>query len=313
MLTIDRGSEEVKIGITGATGFLGRALISAIAAEGHQVVAWARDPDAAKRSLFPGNTVTTWISGHLGDQESADSLCSQCDAIVHAAVDRNGEAFIGTEGNPAEYFDANVTGTVRLLEAATSQGIHRFVFISSGAVHQKVADDRPLDETHPLWPASIYGAYKASVETLIHAYGFSGKLDCCTVRPTAIYGVADPIENSKWFSLIQDVIRGESVTPSGGGKVVHAADVAKAAFLCLTTDQAISGETFNCCDRFVSHHEVATIAKRLSGSSAEIQGAPKSEGNRMSTEKLRSLGMQFGSTVLLEETISQIIKPAAEQ
>ena len=308
MLTIDRGSEEVKIGITGATGFLGRSLITTIAAEGHQIVAWSRDPDAAKRIACPGNTVVTWIPGRLGDQESAESICSQSDAIVHAAVNRNGEAFIGTEGNPAEYFDTNVTGTVRLLEAAASQGIKRLVFISSGAVHQKVATDRELDETHPLWPASIYGAYKASVETLIHAYGFSGKLDCCTIRPTAIYGVTDPIENSKWFGLIEDVVRGQSVSPSGGGKVVHAADVAKAALLCLTTDQAIFGETFNCCDRFASHHEVAAIAKRLSHSDSEIQGERKTEGNRMNTEKLQALGMRFGGAATLEATIAQLIR-----
>ena len=67
------------------------------------------------------------------------------------------------------------------------------------------------------------------------------------------------------------VVRGESVTCRRGGKEVHAADVARAAQLLLTAD-GITGEVFNCYDRYVSEFEVATLAKDISGSTAEIQG-----------------------------------------
>ena len=90
--------------------------------------------------------------------------------------------------------------------------------------------------------------------------------------PTGIYGVAHPAETSKWFSLVSQVVRGESVQCTRGGKEVHVHDVARAAELLLRAE-GTAGECFNCYDRYVSEYEVATLAKEISGSSAEIQGA----------------------------------------
>ena len=84
---------------------------------------------------------------------------------------------------------------------------------------------------------------------MVHAYGFGGKLSVCTLRPTAIYGVADPVEESKWYELIKDVAAGNAVEPIGGSKAVHVADVARAIRILLETDQPIAGETYNCSDR----------------------------------------------------------------
>ncbi len=47
----------------------------------------------------------------------------------------------------------------------------RFVFISTCAVHDVILADRPLDEAHPLWPKSHYGAHKAALEKFVHSYG----------------------------------------------------------------------------------------------------------------------------------------------
>ena len=57
-------------------------------------------------------------------------------------------------------------GTLRLIESARAAGVGRFVFISTCAVHEKILDDRPLDEAHPLWAMSHYGAHKAAIEKL---------------------------------------------------------------------------------------------------------------------------------------------------
>ncbi len=193
------------------------------------------------------------------------------------------------------------------MESAVKHSVGRFVFISSGAVHDRIVPTRSLDETHPLWPSSIYGSYKASVETLVHAYGLSGKLDCCVIRPTAIYGVAERIEDSKWFSLVRDIVAERDVDASGGSKEVHAADVAKAVGLLLTTNQKTSGETYNCSDRLISRYEVAEIAKRITASGSRIGGTRKTAKHAMETTKLQQLGMRFGGTSLLEDTIAKIV------
>src|SRR6185312_5563186 len=142
----------------------------------------------------------------------------------------------GAEGNLLEFVEKNVTGTLRLIEAARGAGVKRFIFISTCAVHDQILSDRPLDETHPLWPASHYGAHKAAIEAFVHSFGLGQGYPICALRPTGIYGLAHPAKASKWFDLIQSVARGQSVTVSRGGKEVHAADVARAVEILLTAD-----------------------------------------------------------------------------
>jgi nucleoside-diphosphate-sugar epimerase len=200
-----------------------------------------------------------------------------------------------------------VVGTLELIEAARSAGVGRFIFISTCAVHEKILDDRPLDETHPLWPMSHYGAYKAAIEKFVHSYGLGQGYPICALRPTGVYGVARPIENSKWYNLVSAVVRGETVQCSRGGKEVHAADVAKAVGILLTAD-GIAGEAFNCYDRYVSEFDVAQLAKELSGSASEIVGEPKQPKHQIITDWIRTLGMQFGGDELLKQTVAQLVE-----
>ncbi|KAA1260583.1 dTDP-glucose 4,6-dehydratase [Rubripirellula obstinata] len=292
----------MKIGITGATGFLGKHATHRLLGQGHQVAAWCRDIDAIKT-----DDSIQWIQGRLGDDRATQALVKDCDAIVHAGLYQPGSSFVGGEGDPVAYLETNIIGSLKLLEAAFQHGVDRFIFVSTGAVHDRVAEDRPLDEKHPLWPSSFYGAYKASVETLVHTYGFSGMLSCCTLRPTSIYGAAEPIEDSKWYDMISDVAAGKDVQATGGSKSVHVSDVAAAIDLLLQTDQPVRGETFNCTDRMISHFEVAQIAKAVSGSSSVISGQPKEAKRTMDTSKIEALGMKFGGTAILESTIRQIL------
>ena len=88
-------------------------------------------------------------------------------------------------------------------------------------------------------PDTLYGACKASVETLVHHYGKSQKIIAATLRPTAIYGRADPLEESKWYELVRRVAAGQDVAVNGGAKSVHAADVAKSVMLLLTAGRVI--------------------------------------------------------------------------
>ncbi len=200
-----------------------------------------------------------------------------------------------------------MVGTLELIEAARGANVGRFVFISTCAVHEKILDDRPLDEAHPLWPKSHYGAYKAAVEKFVHSYGFGQGYAICALRPTGVYGVARPAQNSKWHDLVAAVVRGEKVQCSRGGKEVHAADVAKAAGILLTAN-GIAGEAFNCYDRYISEWDVATLAKELSGSTSQIVGEPMQPKHQIVTDKIRALGMQFGSDERLRHTVAELVE-----
>lgn len=293
----------MKVAVTGATGFIGRYIVRHLLSAGHAVRAWYRDPI---RQFEIGNECLSWVPGNLNDVASAGELVTDCDAVIHAGLDRPGRTFRGGEGDLLEFVQTNLVGTLQLVEAARSANVSRFVFISTCAVHEKILEDRLLDEAHPLWASTHYGAHKAAIEKFIHSYGMGFDYPICALRPTGVYGIADPVSESKWFSIVQSVVRGRPVTCRRGGKEVHAADVAAAAVLLLTAKD-ITGEAFNCYDRYVSEFDVATIAKELSGSQSKIDGEPKQPKHQIETGKLRSRGMSFGGGDQLRATIQQMI------
>ena len=296
----------MRIALTGATGFVGRYIARHLVEQGHTLRCWYRSTsDCGGLEDLAGSL--EWVTGDLDDAQSAQALVAGCEAAVHAALYRPGSGFCGSEGDLVEFVEKNVVGTIRLVEAARRAGVERFVLISTCAVHEKILDDRPLDETHPVWPKSHYGAHKAALEQFVHSYGLGDGYPICALRPTGVYGLARPADASRWFDLVSAVVRGQPVTCRRGGKEVHAQDVARAAGLLLQAD-GIAGEAYNCCDRYVSEFEVATIAKRISGSSSEILGRRPTPKHQIETGKLQKLGMTFGGAALLGKTIAELVE-----
>jgi len=293
----------MRIALTGATGFLGRYLVRGLSEQGHSLRAWHR-AESDRTGLETSDL--EWIPGALDDAGAAANLVASCEAVVHAALDRPGPGFRGAEGDLVTFLERNVLGTVRLIEAARAAGVRRFVFISTCAVHEKILDDRPLDETHPAWPLSHYGAHKAALEMFVHSYGLGQGYEICALRPCGIYGLAHPTEDSKWYSLVRSVVRGEDVECIRGGKEVHAADVAAAVGLLLGAE-GIAGQSYNCCDLYVSEYEVAMLARQFSGSKSQIRGQKPTPKHTIATLKLEALGMRFGRRPMLGGTIRQMV------
>lgn len=298
----------MQIALTGATGFVGRYIARHLIGQGHTLRCWHR-PTSDRAGFDDLASSLGWIAGDLDDAQSAQALLADCDAVVHAALYHPGGGFRGGEGDLVEFVEKNIVGTIRLIETARKAGVGRFVYISTCAVHEKILDDRPLDETHPLWPMSHYGAHKAALEKFVHSYGLGDGYPICALRPTGVYGLARPADVSKWFDLVSAVVRGQQVTCQRGGKEVHAQDVARAVELLLKAD-GIAGEAYNCFDRYISEYEVATIAKRISGSTAEILGHRPSPKHQIETGKLQALGMTFGGAALLGKTIAELVEAA---
>jgi len=292
------------IAITGATGFVGRELVAQLVHAGHTLKCWCR-PDSNFEFAEQWSHAIETVPGELGGSGVAE-LIEGCDTVVHAALWRVGESFMDNEGDLVEYARVNLLGTLELMEAAYRAGVKKFVFVSTCAVHDVILDDRPLDEAHPLWPRSHYGAHKGALEKFVHSYGLGKGFPICALRPTGIYGVADPLSRSKWFSLVQKITRGEPVTVERGGKEVHVSDVAKAIRLLIDAPE-VAGQSYACYDRYVSEYDVATLAKKITGSNSPILGEPRAPKHQIKTDKIRALGMEFGGEPLLEQTIREMI------
>jgi nucleoside-diphosphate-sugar epimerase len=300
----------MRIAITGATGFLGRHIVRHLAGAGHPLRCWYR-PTSDRTGFEPQAQAIEWLAGNLGDDAATTALVRDVDAVVHAALEwqRQGGFRSSGQDDLDAFLQANVLGSLRLFQAAYTARVPRFVFISTCAVHEVILNDRPLDEAHPLWPTSHYGAHKAALEKFVHSYGLGHGWPICSLRPTGIYGLAHPPQDSRWFDLVGQALRGEPISSARGGKEVHAADVARAVELLLRADaRDITGQAFNCCDRYVAEQEVAQIAKELSGSSSWIANLNRGPKHQIVTSKLRALGMTFGGEALLRQTVKELVQ-----
>lgn len=300
----------MKIALTGATGFLGRYIAKRLVQSGHSLRCWHRLH--SDRSGFDEiKHAIEWVPGDLADRQAIASLMQGVDAVVHSALQWQQEGAFQAAGREdlEGFLEANLMGSLRLFQAARHANVPRFVFISTCAVHDVILQDRPLDESHPLWPKSHYGAHKAALEKFVHSYGLGEGWPICALRPTGIYGLTHPARDSRWFDLVGQVVRNEPVASALGGKEVHVADVAKAVEVLILADaKTIAGQSYNCYDCYVSEQQVAGIAKELAKSSSEIADLNRGPKNQIVTNKLRALGMIFGGEALLRQTVAELVQ-----
>ena len=295
----------MRIALTGATGFLGRYLVRRWARAGHTLRCWHR-PTSDRTGFDDVQQALEWLPGELGATAATTTLIRGVDAVVHAAVDWAGPR--NRQGEAVGAYLHNLAGSLELFQAAFAAGVSRFVHISTCAVHEVILDDRPLDETHPLWPTSHYGAHKAALEKFVHSYGLGQGWPICALRPTGIYGVAHPPQQSRWYDLVGQVVRGEAIATAKGGKEVHADDVARAVELLLGADaKVIAGQAYNCYDMYVAEEDVARIAQELAGSKSTIAKLNKGPKHQIATEKIRQLGMTFGDAALVHQTVADLV------
>ena len=299
----------MNIALTGATGFLGRHLVSHLAGAGHRLTCWCRP--TSDLGHFPSplpKFAVNWIEGVLGDAGAEERLVQGADAVVHAALDHPAGGFRGSEDDWLGFLQNNLMGTLRLIGGRSSRQGHavRLHLLLRGS-RPDPGGSAPRRDPSPLAGKPLRGLQGGNRGVCPQLRTWPRDADL-RLRPTGIYGLAYPPRASKWYSLVERIVAGEPVECRRGGKEVHASDVARAVELLLTARaEAITGEAFNCCDRYVSDHEVASIALRLTGSSSTIQGEPTAPRNQIVTKKLEALGMTFGGTPLLERTIQQLI------
>jgi nucleoside-diphosphate-sugar epimerase len=164
--------------VTGASGLLGRAVAASILAAGHEVRTLQRRP-----SHVPG--AADYI-GSVTNVSQVSRAVDGVDGVVHLA------AKVSLAGDPAEFEAVNVGGTLRLLRAAASSGVNRFVQVSSPSVAHSGASIVG-DDAMPADPRRARGDYartKAAGELLALAAD-SEQLAVVAVRPHLVWGPGD--------------------------------------------------------------------------------------------------------------------------
>ena len=172
----------MKIFVTGASGFVGGAIVSAMSSN-HEVFAMSRSKESDERIIALDATPV-----HCDLEIVKKEHLSDCDIVIHCA------AHIGP-GGPREYYWAtNVMGTDRLLHVAKRAGVKKFIHIGTEAGCFYGQHMHEIDESYPLSSKSpfYYSETKAEAERRVMAandpdHGF----EALSVRPRFIWGPGD--------------------------------------------------------------------------------------------------------------------------
>lgn len=171
----------MKVLVTGGSGFLGKALVFRLLADGHQVVTFCR---GRYEDLERSNALN--VRGDLSDSVAVQRAARGCDAILHTA------AKVGAEVRADEFEQTNVIGTRNVIAACHAENVGRLVYTSTPSVVHAGGDIEGADESLP-YPPSFHAHYprtKALAEQQVLAAN-SERLATVSLRPHLIWGPGD--------------------------------------------------------------------------------------------------------------------------
>ncbi len=214
------------IAVTGATGFVGRAVLDEAAARGHEVRALTRRP----QEPLPG---VDWVRGDLSAQPALEALVDGARAVIHVA------GVVNTP-DPAVFEAGNALGTRSVVGAALDRGVGRFVHVSSLAAREP--------------SLSTYGASKRRGEEIVRA----SPLEWTVVRPPGVFGPRD----TEIFELFRAAKWGIVPMPRAGrSSLIHVADLARLLVDLTEAGDEVLGQTYEPDDRREggwTHRDLAT-------------------------------------------------------
>jgi nucleoside-diphosphate-sugar epimerase len=165
--------------VTGATGFVGRAVVAALRERGRAARAVVRAGPAAP---------DTAIVPDIGPDTDWDAALEGIDAVIHLAA--RVHVMHETAADPlADFRRTNLHGSARLAEAAARAGVRRLVFASTVKVlGEATPPDAPFGDDSPARPVDPYGISKLEAERALAAIGASSGLEVTVLRPPLIHG-----------------------------------------------------------------------------------------------------------------------------
>lgn len=184
--------------ITGANGFVGRALSL-------EAIAWGLSVRAASRSYssLPAGIESVSVGDIDGRTDWHDALTG-CDAVTHLAA--RAHVISDTTTEPfTEFRKINVDGTLNLARQAASAGVKRFVFISSIGVNGAETFNAPFVVQDEPAPHSPYAVSKYEAELGLKALALETGMEVVIIRPPIIYGPNAP---GNFGSLMRWLSRG---------------------------------------------------------------------------------------------------------
>ena len=248
--------------VTGANGFVGRALCPVLTAAGQFV------RPATRVAPTPGTVAV----GDIGPDTDWRAALGGCSAVVHLAA-RVHMLRDETADPLAAYRAVNTEGTLNLARQAAAAGVRRLVFVSSIKVNGE-GRAAPYSEADPAAPEAPYALSKWEAEQGLWAIARETSMEVVVLRPPLLYG---PGVGANFLHLLRAVERG---WPLPFGHVhnrrglLYLGNLVDAIRVCLT-HPAAAGKTYLVADaEVVSTPELIRRLARARGRPARLLGVP---------------------------------------
>ncbi|OAM53136.1 NAD-dependent dehydratase [Methylovorus sp. MM2] len=236
----------LRVLVTGANGFVGRALCRKLSKQNYEVLAYTRTPrtfdDGIINLVIPALDATTdWCPA-----------LNQIDVVFHLAA--RVHVMHEVVSDPLAIFkEVNLYGTKNLAQQAAKFGVKRFVYVSSIKVNGEFTEGKPFVESDNPNPQDSYGVSKWEAERVLHEICRETGMELVIVRPPLVYG---PGVKANFYKLLQLVNKALPL-PLGSIKnrrsMVYVENLVDALILCATHPKATS-QTYLLSDG----HDVST-------------------------------------------------------
>lgn len=222
--------------VTGATGFIGRALCAELYGKG-------RAFRAAARGVSLAHPFADVVSvGEIGSTTEWGSALAGVDTVIHLAGLAHAPPKLQRD-NRSSYREVNALGAARIARQAAEKGVRRFVYLSTAKVCGDSTQNKPFDETDMSDSKDVYTASKREAEKLLWDIAAETGLEIVILRPPLVYG---PGVRANFLRLMEWVRRG---VPLPLGKInnlrslIYVGNLVDAIVMCVSHPKAV-GQTF---------------------------------------------------------------------
>ena len=227
---------KIRVLITGANGFVGRALCAKLKCQGHTVRAAVR-VESKQLDVPTQNAV-----GELDFQTDWNNALAETDVVIHLAA--RVHVMKDVSADPlAEFRKVNLHGTENLARQAARAGVKRLVYVSSIKVNGEGTEESPYTEIDVADPKDPYGISKWETEQVLQRIEQETGLEVVIVRPPLVYG---PGVKGNFISLFAAIDKGYPLPLAGARNarsLVYVGNLVDALIACATRVEA-AGQTY---------------------------------------------------------------------
>lgn len=255
----------MRILVTGATGFTGKALVRRLLDDGHQVVGLDYKEGLKTEELRKWGAEI--VIGSVTEKDVVRRCMQGVDVVQHLAA-----AFREMNVPESYYHDVNVGGTRTMLDVAREAGVKKFVYCSTCGVHGNV-DRPPGGEDAPIQPADYYQQTKYEAEPYVLEYVKQGH-KATIIRPAAIYGPGDP---ERFYLIFKRAAKGWFPMIGSGKTFYHPLyidNLVDALVLAMDVNKG-NGQAYLIADEeYVSIQDLVQRTGRAMGIDVKIRKVP---------------------------------------